>query len=147
MNQIVGRRSFRSALSRSKSFACVRWAENLPSPVKGVWFPARRLTEQQWGLIAVAILTIIVVSPAFLVHIPSMFDYPNHVARMHIIVANRTSNIHPFYENAFSPMPNLALDLLVPPLARFLSVEAATKTLFILSEVLIVLGAITLEYT
>jgi len=105
-----------------------------------------RSTEEQWGLIAVAILTVFVIAPVFLVDIPAMYDYPNHLARLHVIVDEQRGVAHPYYETAWSWIPNLAFDLLVPPLARFSSVATATKALFILSELLIVTGAIALEY-
>jgi len=106
-----------------------------------------RLSESQWSLLAVALLTALVVSPAFLVDIPAMTDYPNYLARMHVILSNRSTNPHPFYETVWSPIPNLAFDLLVPPLAQFISVEAATKTVFVVSEILIVTGAVALEFS
>lgn len=109
--------------------------------------PVSRLSESQWGLIAAALLAALVVSPALLVDIPAMTDYPNYLARMHVIVSNRSANPHPFYETVWSPIPNLAFDLLVPPLAQFISVEAATKTVFVVSEILIVTGAVALEFS
>ena len=109
--------------------------------------PVPPLSESQWGLLAVAVLTALVVSPAFLVDIPAMTDYPNYLARMHVIVSNRSANPHPFYETVWSPIPNLAFDLLVPPLAQFISVAAATKIVFVVSEILIVTGAVALEFS
>ncbi len=76
-----------------------------------------------------------------------MSDYLNHLARMHLLADAGTANANPYYEISFALYPNLAMDLIVPQLARFLEVERATRFFFFASQVLIVAGAITLEWT
>ena len=74
-----------------------------------------------------------------------MVDYPNHVARMYILSQNGTPDANPYYEVAWALYPNLAMDLLVPQIARLISVENATRAFLILSQFLIVGGALVLE--
>jgi hypothetical protein len=99
------------------------------------------------GWCAVILLAALSLLPTLLVDIPAMADYLNHLARMHVLVDAGTANANPYYEISFALYPNLAMDLIVPQLARFLEVERATRFFFFASQVLIVAGAITLEWT
>src|SRR5438552_14923988 len=87
-------------------------------------------------------LFLVSVSPVLMVAIPAMADYPNHLARMYVLTAADTPEANPFYEVTRFLYPNLAMDLLVPPLARLLGVELATKVFLLVSQILIVSGAI-----
>ena len=62
-----------------------------------------------------------------------MVDYLNHLARMYLLSQHGTPDANPYYEVAWALYPNLAMDLLVPQLARLISVENATR-LFLLFE-------------
>jgi hypothetical protein len=83
--------------------------------------------------------------PILLTPIPAMVDYPNHLARMYILSRNGTPDANPYYEVAWALYPNLAMDLLVPQMARLISVENATRLFLLLSQLLIVGGALVLE--
>src|SRR6266550_2242985 len=96
---------------------------------------------------AFIVLCAIVVSPVLLVDIPAMSDYPQHLARMYILATAGTPAANPYYDVTWKFYPNLAMELLVPALASILSVEAATKAFLILSQILIVTGAMALEAT
>jgi hypothetical protein len=96
---------------------------------------------------AVILLAALSLLPTLLVDIPAMADYLNHLARMHLLVDAGTANENPYYQVSFALYPNLAMDLIVPQLARFLDVERATRFFFLGSQVLIITGAITLEWT
>lgn len=76
--------------------------------------------------------------PVLLTPIPAMVDYPNHLARMYILSQNGTSNANPHYEVVWAFYPNLGMDLLVPQMARLMSVENATRLFLLLSQLLIV---------
>src|SRR5437016_13780582 len=90
---------------------------------------------------AVILLAALSLLPTLLVDIPAMADYLNHLARMHVLADAGTANANPYYEISFALYPNLAMDLIVPQLARFLEVERATRFFFFASQVLIVAGA------
>jgi hypothetical protein len=83
--------------------------------------------------------------PVLLTPIPAMVDYPNHLARMYILSENGTPDANPYYEVAWALYPNLAMDLLIPPMARLIGVETATRLFLLLSQFLIVGGALLLE--
>lgn len=92
-----------------------------------------------------AMLAAVSFLPVLLTPIPAMVDYPNHLARMYILSQNGTPNANPHYQVAWAFYPNLAMDLLVPQLARLTSVENATRLFLLLSQLLIVGGAVLLE--
>src|SRR5262249_10651462 len=121
----------------------------------------QRLSQAHWSVLRVSrlgsymkpagcaffLLAALSLLPTLLVDIPAMADYLNHLARMYVLTDAGTANANPYYEISFALYPNLAMDLIVPQLARFLEVERATRFFFFASQVLIVAGAITLEWT
>ena len=86
-------------------------------------------------------------APVLLVDMPAMVDYPNHLARMHLLADSLGGSLtNPFYKLDWRAYPNLAMDILVPLLARVLRVELATKLFYISALVLIATGAMAIEY-
>ncbi len=81
------------------------------------------------------------IAPLFLVEIPAMLDYPNHLARMYILAG--ASN--PAYEAHWGLYPDLAMDIAVPALAHWMSVATATKVFLGIAQSLVVTGAAFLE--
>jgi hypothetical protein len=61
--------------------------------------------------------------PLFSTVLPPLFDYPNHLARMHLLAEGGNQ----FYAVHWEPLPNLAQDLIVPPLARVMPLDIASK--------------------
>ena len=96
---------------------------------------------------AVILLVAASLLPTLLVDIPAMADYLNHLARMYVLTDAGTPNENPYYEITFVLYPNLAMDLIVPQLARFMEVESAARFFFFGSQVLVVTGAIAIEWT
>lgn len=94
----------------------------------------------------VGLVTALAILPVFLVQLPAMNDYPGHLARMYLLASIGTPNQNPYYY-FYLPFfyPNLAMDIVVPVLARFMDVAIATKTFLILSQILVVSGASSLE--
>lgn len=97
-------------------------------------------------MIVLAMLAAVSFAPVLLSPIPAMVDYPNHLARMSILSQNGIAGANPHYEVRWAFYPNLGMDLLVPQLARLMSVENATRLFLLLSQVLIVTGALMLEW-
>jgi hypothetical protein len=98
--------------------------------------------------IAIAVFVLLTAAsllPVLLTPIPAMVDYVNHLARMYILSQNGTPDANPYYEAAWALYPNLAMDLMVPRMARLISVENATRLFLLLSQLLIVSGALALE--
>ncbi len=93
------------------------------------------------AVLALALAPVFIAGP-----IPAMVDYPNHLARMSVLARAGTATANPFYQVAWGLYPNLAMDLVVPPLARVFGVEAATRAFLLLSQLLIVSGAVAIEW-
>ncbi len=79
---------------------------------------------------------ILVSVPLFSTVLPPLFDYPNHLARMHLLAEGGNQ----FYAVHWQPLPNLAQDLIVPPLARLMPLEVASK-LFLVAIFGLISGA------
>jgi hypothetical protein len=73
--------------------------------------------------------------------LPPLLDYPNHLARMHLLAAGGD----PFYAVRWAPLPNLAEDLIVPPLARWMPLETAGKLFIVAIFALIAGGVLSLN--
>src|SRR5258707_4826275 len=97
------------------------------------------------NLIVVGLLFVASVAPVLSVEIPAMVDYVNHLAEMHLLVDAAAGRPNPAYEIDWQLYPNLAMDLIVPMLARFVSVETAARLFLLASQTLVVSGAIALE--
>jgi hypothetical protein len=106
---------------------------------------ARPASDRSVPIVVFALLAAASLLPVLLTPIPAMVDYPNHLARMYILSQNGTPDANPYYEVAWALYPNLAMDLLVPQMARLISVENATRLFLLLSQLLIVGGALVLE--
>lgn len=83
--------------------------------------------------------------PVMMTPIPAMVDYPNHLARMFILARDGTPAAHPFYQVSWAVYPNLAMDLIVPQLARFVGVELGTRLFLLAAQILTVTGACAIE--
>jgi hypothetical protein len=106
---------------------------------------ARHGSDRSMGTIVFVLLAAVSFLPVLLTPIPAMVDYPNHLARMYILSQNGTPDANPYYEVAWALYPNLAMDLLVPQMARLINVENATRLFLFLSQLLIVGGGLVLE--
>ena len=64
--------------------------------------------------------------PLLSVQTPALGDYLNHLARVHIISAiDQDPHLAQFFTITWHLIPNLAMDLLVPVLDRYLDVYVA----------------------
>src|SRR5215471_4339462 len=77
--------------------------------------------------------------------IPAMVDYPNHLARMYVLVRDGTPSANPYYQTAWALYPDLAMYLLIPQFARVFTVETASRLFLLMSQGLIIGGALALE--
>jgi hypothetical protein len=112
--------------------------------VRGGPFMPGELIHQR-SLILVGLLFAASVVPVLSVETPAMIDYVNHLARMHLLVDAAAGRPNPAYEIDWRLYPNLAVDLIVPAAARFVSVETAARLFLLASQTLVVSGAIALE--
>ena len=94
----------------------------------------------------VGLITALAILPVFLVDLPAMNDYPGHLARMYLLASIGTPDQNPYYYFYLPYVyPNLAMDIVVPFFARFIDVASAAKAFLILSQILVVSGAVALE--
>jgi hypothetical protein len=94
---------------------------------------------QVWGCFAV--LLALVAAPVLSTVLPPLVDYPNHLARMHLLIEGGDQ----YYAVRWVPLPNLAEDLIVPPLARLVPLETAGKLFVVMIFALIAGGALCLN--
>jgi hypothetical protein len=97
------------------------------------------------ALIVFVLLVCASLSPVLLTPIPAMVDYPNHLARMYILVRSGGPDANPYYDVVWAFYPNLGMDLIIPQLARLFSVETASRLFLLLSQGLVITGALALE--
>jgi hypothetical protein len=79
--------------------------------------------------------------PLFSTVLPPLFDYPNHLARLYLLMEGGNA----FYAVRWEPLPNLAQDLIVPPLAGLMPLDLAAKLFLVMVFGLIAGGAIWLN--
>jgi hypothetical protein len=74
------------------------------------------------------LLSLIAVLPVVSVRLPPILDYPNHLARMHIVATlPGSTDLARYYRAIWTPIPNLAWDAVVPLLAAAMPVEIAMR--------------------
>src|SRR5687767_10369168 len=74
--------------------------------------------------ILVMMLTLV---PFIIFDMPGLTDYPNHLARMHLLTDGLQHPAARFYDIAWFLTPNLGMDIVVPSMGRLLGAEAATR--------------------
>ena len=107
--------------------------------------PAFTLAGDRAVILIGAFLIAAALTPTLLVRIPSMVDYLNQIARMDILARAGGPDASPFYDVAWKFYPNLAIDVLVPPIARLIGPVEALRLFLLLSQILIISGAAALE--
>ncbi|HKT20747.1 MAG TPA: hypothetical protein VJR47_22030, partial [Stellaceae bacterium] len=118
----------------------------LPAPSKpGI---ALRAGNSRALALAAAYLLLggLTLSPLLWTRIPALVDYPNHLARMWILVHGQdipalASN----YIAHWRLLPDLAMDLIVPPLAHLIGVEQAGRVFIALTMLTLVAGTVALH--
>jgi hypothetical protein len=79
--------------------------------------------------------------PLFSSVLPPLVDYPNHLARMHLLAEGGNQ----YYAVHWAPLPNLAADALIPLLARAMPLMLAGKVFLVLIFALIAGGVVWLN--
>src|SRR5262245_52698320 len=79
-----------------------------------------------------ALMVLVASIPIWTNPLPPLSDYVNHLARMQVIAKiAQDSNLARFYEIDWQPVPNLMMDLIVPPLARLVNIYHAGQIFLI----------------
>ena len=88
------------------------------------------LADMPFRVFATVFVALLLVAcvPLALTPLPPLVDYPNHLARMHLLAALSSSpTLRQYYALAWRPLPDLAMDVLVPPLLGAVSLSAGGK--------------------
>jgi hypothetical protein len=81
------------------------------------------------------------------VRVAPLADFVNHLSRMHVIaVAGHDQYLDAFYRIDWSVLPNLAMDLVVPVLARISNVYLAGQLFLVATILLLVTGPMAIGY-
>lgn len=101
-----------------------------------------------WKLAAIHILLIAaVLSPLIIAEYPPLVDYPNHLARIHVLSAlDHNAHLQRFYVANWSLLPNVAMDALLVPLARFVPIYLLGKLFVLLCLTLYLAGTYALRW-
>jgi hypothetical protein len=84
--------------------------------------------------------------PVLLAALPPLFDYPNHLARMYLLIhVPESAALQRYYEIRWHALPNLAMDLLVPPLARLMPLGWAGRAFILLALGVLAAGSALLH--
>ncbi|MCW3474003.1 hypothetical protein [Limobrevibacterium gyesilva] len=88
-------------------------------------------------------LVIILLIPLAVTEIPPLVDYPNHLARMFVLASGASD---PFlsrvYAQHWSIIPNIAIDVVVPPLLAVMPLDVAGRAMLAAALLLPVFGTI-----
>jgi hypothetical protein len=103
--------------------------------------PAADRGEATKVIAAFILLLAVVSAPVFSTVLPPLVDYPNHLARLHLIATGGNE----FYAVRWAPLPDLAADLIVPALAQAMPLELAAKLFLVLSFALLAGGTLWLN--
>ena len=88
-------------------------------------------------------LLVLALLPLASVRVPPLLDYPNHLARMHILVdGGRSAALAQAYAVRWSLLPNLAMDAVVPVLARVVPLDLAGRGFVGLALALMAAGVV-----
>ncbi len=85
--------------------------------------------------------------PVLTVETPPLADYLNHLARMHAIMqVDHDPLLARFYRIDWMVLPNLAMDLVVPPLMHLVDVYTAGRITILATMVLLVTGPFAVQW-
>jgi len=97
-------------------------------------------------MILFAALTLLISIPIWTHPLPPLSDYVNHLARIHVIAQlSKNPQIATFYELDWQVIPNLTMDVIVPPLARMMNVYLAGQLYLVGMFALMISGALVLN--
>ena len=97
-----------------------------------------------WPAAALILAAVLLIIPLWCVQSPGMPDYPAHLASFYLISSGAKAASR-FYYVHWTLVPNLASELIVPVLARLMSLEAAAKLFLSVAVAMWVLGPAAIQ--
>jgi hypothetical protein len=89
------------------------------------------------------ILCLVLVAPLAAVDVPPLLDYPNHLARAYVLAHGQADpHLSQMYAPHWAIIPNLAIDLILPPLLLIIPVHIAGRILLAVALVMPVVGTV-----
>jgi hypothetical protein len=102
-------------------------------------------SASQIMMLFVALILLISI-PIWTHPLPPLSDYINHLARMRVIAdLSNNPQLAAFYQLDWQVIPNLAMDMIVPPLARLVNVYLAGQIFLVAMFALIISGVLMLN--
>lgn len=104
-------------------------------------------TDNPWLVMALAVLlSAAALYPVFSVEIPPLADYPNHLARAHIIASiDASPELRSNYQVSWPLSPYLTMDWIMSSMARIMPVYEVGRLFVALTLVTIVAGALAVH--
>ena len=103
-------------------------------------------TRSKYTALLMLLLGALTLAPLVTSVTPPLLDYPNHLARCYILYHLPTSPIlRLYYRNVMQAQPNLALDLIIPPLERLVSIWRAGQIFLAFTLLALIGGTIALH--
>lgn len=110
--------------------------------------PAEQTTGDRPWVIALGYLSLSLAAlyPVLSVTVPPLVDYPNHLARAYILAEiAELPLLQERYAVTWAIVPNLAMDLIVPPLTAIMSVFDAGRVFIAATLLMLVAGTVALH--
>ena len=86
-------------------------------------------TTAAWWTVLACVCAVLL-APLFVVDVPPLLDYPNHLARIYVLAfGDQDPFLSRMYAQHWALIPNLAIDLVMPPLARLLPIHVAGRVM------------------
>jgi hypothetical protein len=94
----------------------------------------------------VAAMAAVLMVPLLLVDVPPLADYPNHIARMWVLAFGASDPfVSRMYAQHWSIIPNVAMDLVIPPLLTVLPLNVAGRIAVAIAILLPMAGSLALN--
>jgi hypothetical protein len=118
-------------MNRETSSQAAPQAAGVSARVTAVWFVV-------FGFVAAI--------PVMLHPLPPLLDYPNHLARAHVIATiGADRQLSQFYQVEWQIIPNLIMDVLVPLAQPVLGIYRAGQSFTVITILLVISGALCLH--
>jgi hypothetical protein len=105
--------------------------------------PERTSRQALW---AAACISLVLAAPLLASRLPMLGDYSNHLARMYVLKeVPGNAALSAIYEVVWGVIPNLAMDLIVPPLSTLVPLETAGRIFIALALLLPLWGVVAVH--
>lgn len=118
----------------------------LPVRLASTSVASPRNTVLSWRALIYAALAAMALIPIFSVEILPLVDYPNHLARMHVLTGfDGSTDLRANYAVEWRAVPNLAMDVIVPLMTAVMPLSEAARVFTALGLVLVAAGIAALH--